>query len=167
MDREHSPALSQSAVMVDRARARLRLGRRLVLPVIATVALCVVVVWHRDATHVEKACERLAPHIASLQLHLDANGTLPVFYVADTDGGAISAINSMHYVEPEVIRWAMRTDEPVIIGHGPPSGLIRANGYAVAIYEGHKLHVGWRFSRELGPILAEQERRAAVTQASP
>lgn len=164
VDREHAPALPHSAVAVDRARARLRLGRKLVLLVVATAALCAIVVWHRDATHIEKACERLEPHIASLQRHLDANGTLPALYEG---GGAVSETTILRYVEPEVIRWAMIADEPVIIGQGPANSLIRANGYAVAIYDAGELRVEWRSSRELGPILAEQERRAAATLVSP
>ena len=167
MDREHSPTLPRSAIVVDRAKARLRIGRKLIVLVVAGAALCVVVVWHRDATHIEKACERLELHVAALQRHLDANGTLPARYAPDTGSGAISDTNVLRYAAPEVIRWAMTAAEPVIVGHGPAKSLIRANGYAVAIYEGGTLRVEWRSSRELGPILTEQKRRAAATRASP
>ena len=76
---DHEPQTAppvQAAVAVDRSRkARWRLGRS-VLPLVATaIALCVVVVWQRNARHIEAERQRIRQLIEPL-------GPLPFSYGA-------------------------------------------------------------------------------------
>ncbi len=168
MNREHAHASTLGVASADRAKARRRLGRTIAPLFIAAVALCAVVVWHRDETHIAKALERLKPYRATLQEHLDGTGSLPPRFPNGSDHDAESVTPGFRYLEPEIIAWANSAGRPVIVGLGSANGLIvRANGRAVMICDGDHVRVEWRAGHQLGPLLEQQSRLAGTTQSSP
>ncbi len=150
---------------IDRSRrVRSRLRRSLIPLLAAAVALCAVVVWHRDATHIQKACDRLEPHLAPIRRYLARHHTLPLVYPAYPDLAPQPTPQRFRYLDKQTLNWARSAPGPTIIGYGPDNGLIVSpNGHAVAIYENGDLQVEWLPSRDLGPRLASQQARAAAT----
>ena len=149
-----------ATLALDRSRkVRLRLGRSLVPLLLAAVVLCAMVVWHRDATHITKACDRIEPHLVPIRRYLAQNKMLPAVYPTYQDLGTSLNPRGFTYVAEPIVRWARTADRRVLIGYGPNNGLIvRPNGHAVAIYENGAIHVEWMAVRELQQLLDEQQR---------
>lgn len=161
----HDPAHSSPVPPtqdVDRSRkAKLRIGRSLFLLSSAAVVLCAIVVWHRDATHITKACDRIEPAVAAINRYLMENDTLPILYPVRAGLDAPPGDDGFKYVDPSIIRWARTVDRPVVIGYGASEGLIvKPNGRPVAIHQDHHVRVEWMSGRDLGALLTEQQRLA-------
>ena len=139
------------------------MGKSLAPLLFASVVLCAVVVWHRDATHIEKACARVESCLTPLRQFLQEHGTLPLRYPVDLEELAACSTLDLIYLDQETIRWAREADGPALIAYGRPNGLIvRANGRAAVFYHDGSLVVEWLDNREIGPRVEEQRRRAGL-----
>ncbi len=146
----------------DRSRrVRLRLGRSLWPLLVAALVLCAAVVWHRDATHVEKACARVESYLEPLRRYMTAHGTLPLHYPIYRDLSATAKTSKFTYFDEDTIRWARRADGPALIGYGTAKGLIvRSNGRATVFHDSGKVYVEWLAHHEIHPRVEEQKRLA-------
>ncbi|NOT01276.1 MAG: hypothetical protein HOP29_11680 [Phycisphaerales bacterium] len=157
------PAVTRRHSQVVRGR----LARRLAAFVGAAVVLCAVVVWQRDARHIEAARAEMGALLKPLQQYLDEHAGLPAAY--PDEPGTVSPIDTgaFRYADADVIRWAKTAGRPVVIAHGRSQGLIaRPNGYAVIVYDRGTLRVDWMPGSRLGPSLDEQRSLATAGQAA-
>lgn len=142
-------------------RVRSRLARSLVLLIIAAVVLCVLVVWQRDNRHVDAARRRISASFAPVARYLDDHGTLPIDFPYETGDQVPRTTEAFTYVEPEMIRWAVHSAEPVVIGYGRWQGLIASpDGHAVMMYQNGRLWADWFTPDQLNDRLAQQRTLA-------
>ncbi len=136
-------------------RARSHLGRSFVPLIAAAVVLCVLVIWQRDRRHIEAARHRISETFEPVAAYLEAHGTLPLDFPYDLLENPSRAFT---YAEPEMIRWALRSEDPVVIGYGKGEGLIaRPNGHAVMIYDKGRLRDDWLSRSALEEQLDRQQ----------
>lgn len=164
---DHEPQSAppvQAAVAVDRSRkARWRLGRS-VLPLVGmAIALCVVVVWQRDARHIEAERQRIRHLIEPLRRYVREIGTLPGVFPSYVDLPASAEMRDFTYVDEQMIRWCRNAERAIVVGYGRSQGLIGTNGHVVVIYENGELRDDWVSNRQLGQLLAEQKRLSSGT----
>lgn len=160
-----SSAGAATAALRERSRkVRSRLARSLLLLTIAAVVLCVLVVWQRDGRRVDAARRRIRSAFAPVARYLDDHGTLPIDFPYPNGDPAPHTSEAFTYVEPGVIRWAVRDPEPVVIGYGRLKGLIASpDGHAVMMYHNGRLWTDWLTPDELEDRLAEQRALAGAT----
>lgn len=164
---QHSAASVPDAAAVNRSRkARLRLGRSLLPLLAAAVVLCAVVVWQRDARHIEAARLAINGYRVPLATYLADHDTLPLIYPHFPGQEVSDKTSSFTYIGQEVVKWARQADRPVIVGYGHVQGLIaRPNGHPVIYYDKGELRVDWIAKSDLSLRLAEQRALARAEQA--
>jgi len=104
--------------------------------ILSSVALCLIVMWKRDHTTMQRSILELEPLRSQLQDHYDQDEMLPATVELPPDTAYLSA-EERHYVR--------HTSNPVIVAFHPSTSvhtlILRSRGRAVMILEGGELRV--------------------------
>lgn len=157
----HAEASSADGSSGPRA-ARSRLWLRVVSLVLAAVALGFVFLWLRDAHRIDQGIKRLRPYRVVLQRYLDQSDTLPSVFpeYPDTEEAQLGE-GHFTYVDKDVVAWARKANEAVLIGYGPLTRLfLRNDVYPAIFYNNGELRRGWVVEGELTSTVGEQSSPA-------
>ncbi len=125
------------------------------------MALCVVVVWQRDARHRQAAIAAMDVIRAPLANYLADHGELPTVYPNYPGANQPAGFHEFTYMDPSVIKWANQDAGMAVVGYGRVQSMIGPNGHAVILYDGKSLKSVWKSKKELGEMLAHQRQSSA------
>jgi hypothetical protein len=130
--------------------------------VVAAIALGFVVLFVRDQVRINQGLRGIRPFKGHLQRYLDQNDTLPSVFPEYADGEDVQlGKGRFTYVDKDVVAWARKANEPVMIGYGPVTRLfLRNDGHPAIFYNNGELRRGWVVEDELTPLVADQSSSA-------